>query len=131
MPGKEQFLDIKRRPEAHLIPGILIIRVDGSQIFLNTEDIKNKILNLVDHEYKDTKLFILDFEATVFIDHSGIEMLEELYDELTERGIKIKAANIYGPLKDSLYNTKLKEEIVEGDISLTVEDCLECWYKED
>ena len=88
MPGKEQFLDIKRRPEAQLIPGVLIIRVDGSQIFLNTEDIKNNILNLVDHEYKDTKLFIFDFEATAFIDHSGIEMLEELYDELMKGTLK-------------------------------------------
>lgn len=40
MPGKCQFLDIKRRPEARNIPEVLIIRVDGSQIFLNTEDIK-------------------------------------------------------------------------------------------
>lgn len=127
MPGKCQFLDIKRRREARIIPGVLIIRVDGSQIFLNTEDIKNNILHLVDSEYKDTKLFILDFEATAFIDHSGIEMLEELYDELMERGIKMKAANIYGPLKDSLYHTKLKEEIVEGEISLTVEDCVLDW----
>lgn len=69
----------------------------------------------------------MDFEATAFIDHSGIEMLEELYDELMERGIKMKAANIYGPLKDSLYHTKLKEEIVESDISLTVEDCILDW----
>lgn len=131
MPGKDQFLDIKRRPEAQIIPGILIVRVDGSQIFLNTEDIKNKILELVDHEYKDIKLFILDFEATVFIDHSGIEMLEELYDELMQRDIQIKAANIYGPLKDSLYNTKLKDEIVESELPLTVEDCVELWEEEN
>ncbi|MBI4814086.1 MAG: SulP family inorganic anion transporter [Methanobacterium sp.] len=130
MPGKDQFLDIKRRPEAEIIPEILIVRVDGSQIFLNTEDIKNNILNLIDHEYKDTKLFILDFEATSFIDHSGTEMLEGLYDELQQRGIKLKAANMYGPLKDSLQKTKLEEEIVESTVSLTIEDCIEVWEME-
>ncbi|MBI5458200.1 SulP family inorganic anion transporter [Methanobacterium sp.] len=130
MPGKDQFLDIKRRPEAEIIPEILIVRVDGSQIFLNTEDIKNNILNLIDHEYKDTKLFILDFEATSFIDHSGTEMLEGLYDELQQRGIKLKAANMYGPLKDSLQKTKLEEEIVESTVSLTIEDCIEMWELE-
>ncbi|MDD4378114.1 MAG: SulP family inorganic anion transporter [Eubacteriales bacterium] len=127
MPGKDQFLDIKRRPEAEIIPEVLIVRVDGSQIFLNTEDIKNNILNLIDHEYKDTKLFILDFEATSFIDHSGTEMLEDLYDELKQRGIKLKAANMYGPLRDSLQKTKLEEEIVESTVSLTIEDCIEIW----
>jgi high affinity sulfate transporter 1 len=127
IPDKEQFLDIKRRPEGEIIPGILIVRVDGSQIFLNTEDIKNTILNLVDNEYKDTKLFILDFEATAFIDHSGIEMLEELYDELEERGIKLMSANMYGPLRDSIRKTKLEQEIVEGPYCLSIEDCIEEW----
>ena len=129
--GKDQFLDIKRRPDANILPGVLIIRVDGSQIFLNTEDIRNKILNLVDYEYKDTKLFILDFEATAFIDHSGIEMLEDLYDELKSRNIEIKAANIYGPLNDSLHHTKLEEEIAKSDFSLTIEDCIELWEREN
>jgi SulP family sulfate permease len=127
VPGTDQFLDIKRRPENQTIPHVLIVRVDGSQIFLNTEDIKNTILNLVDGEYKSTKLFVLDFEATSFIDHSGIEMLEELYDELKNRGIKIKAANMYGPLRDSLQKTKLEEEIVESKLCLTIEDCIEEW----
>jgi sulfate permease, SulP family len=130
MPGKDQFLDIKRRPEAEIIPEVLIVRVDGSQIFLNTEDIKNNILHLIDHEYKDTKLFILDFEATSFIDHSGTEMLEDLYDELKQRGIKLKAANMYGPLRDSLQKTKLEKEIVESTTSLTIEDCIEIWESE-
>lgn len=130
MPGKDQFLDIKRRPEAHIIPQILIIRVDGSQIFLNTEDIKNNILNMVDHEYTDTKLLILDFEATSFIDHSGTQMLEDLYDELNRREIKLKAANMYGPLRDSLQKTKLESEIVESPTSLTIEDCIEIWESE-
>ncbi|EKQ51851.1 MAG: high affinity sulfate transporter 1 [Methanobacterium sp. Maddingley MBC34] len=130
MPGKDQFLDIKRRPEAEIIPEVLIVRVDGSQIFLNTEDIKNNIVNLIDHEYKDTKLFILDFEATSFIDHSGTEMLEDLYDELKQRGIKLKAANMYGPLRDSLQKTKLEDELVESTVSLTIEDCIEIWELE-
>jgi sulfate permease, SulP family len=130
MPGKDQFLDIKRRPEAQIIPGVLIIRVDGSQIFLNTEDIKNTIINLVDVEYKNTKLFILDLEASAFIDHSGIEMLEDLYDELKSRDIKLKAANMYGPVRDSLQKTKLEKEIVESKIPLTIEDCIELWELE-
>nr|WP_054858662.1 STAS domain-containing protein [Methanobacterium formicicum] len=131
MPGKDQFLDIRRRPEAEMIPEVLIVRVDGSQIFLNTEDIKNKILELIENDYKDTKLLILDFEATSFIDHSSAEMLEDLYDELKLRGIEIKAANIYGPLRDSIQKTKLEEEIVEGLVSLTIEDCIELWEKEN
>jgi MFS superfamily sulfate permease-like transporter len=130
IPGTIQYLDIKRRPEAEILTHTLIVRVDGSQIFLNTESVKNTIIDLVDTEYKDTKLFVLDFEATSFIDYSGIEMLEELTDELKLRGIKIKAANMYGPLRDSIRKTRLEHEIVESKFCLTIDQCIKKWESE-
>jgi SulP family sulfate permease len=130
IPGTDQFLDIKRRPESEIISHTLIVRVDGSQIFLNTDSIRNTIIDMVDNQYKDTKLFVLDFEATSFIDYTGIEMLEELYDELRLRGIKIKAANMHGPLRDSIRKTRLEQEIVESTVCLSIEDCIERWESE-
>lgn len=130
IPGTIQYLDIKRRPEAEIASHALIVRIDGSQIFLNTESIKNTIIDLVDGEYKDTKLFVLDFEATSFIDYSGIEMLEELTDELKRRGIKVKAANVYGPLRDSIKKTNLEKEIIESKFCLTIDQCIRRWEKE-
>jgi len=72
-----------------------------------------------------------DFEASAFIDYSGIQMLEELYTELSNRGIKIKAANMYGPLRDLIRKTKLENEIVDSEICLSIEDCIEIWEKEN
>ncbi len=131
IPGTIQYLDIKRRPEAEIASHTLIVRVDGSQIFLNIEKVKDTILDLVDGEYKDTKLFVLDFEATSFIDYSGIEMLEELTDELKRRGIKIKAANVYGPLRKSIKKTRLEQEIMESKFCLTIDQCIKRWEKEE
>jgi SulP family sulfate permease len=130
VPGTDQFLDIKRRPESEIISHTLIVRVDGSQIFLNTECIKNTIIDLVDKEYNDTKLFVLDFEASSFIDYTGIEMLQDLYEEMNRRGIKIKAANMYGPLRDFIRKTKLEDEIVDSEVCLSIEDCIERWESE-
>lgn len=127
IPGTEQFLDIKRHPEGEIISHTLIVRVDGSQIFLNTDSVKNTIINLVDNKCEGTKLFVLDFESSAFIDYSGIQMLEELNDELKRRGIKIKAANMHGPLRDSIRKTRLEEEIVDPTICLSIEDCVEKW----
>ena len=66
-------------------------------------------------------------EASAFIDHTAIEMLEELYDELKLRGITFKVANMYEPIRDSLRKTKLEKEIVESEVPLTIEDCIELW----
>ena len=131
IPGTVQYLDIKRRPEAERASHTLIVRVDGSQIFLNTESVKNTIIDLVDGKYKDTKLFVLDFEATSFIDYSGIEMLEELVDELKSRGIKVKAANVYGPLRESIKKTRLEQEIMESKFCLTIDQCIKRLEKEE
>ncbi len=130
IPGTNQYLNIKRRPEGEIAPHTLLLRVDGSQIFLNTESIKDTILNLVDDEYKDTRLLVLDFESTPFIDYSGIEMLEELTDELKQRGIKVKAANMYEPLRDSIRNSRLEHEIVESKFCLTIDQCIRRWESE-
>ncbi|PKL66891.1 MAG: SulP family inorganic anion transporter [Methanobacteriales archaeon HGW-Methanobacteriales-1] len=127
IPGTEQFLDIKRHPESQIISHTLIVRVDGSQIFLNTDSVKNTILNLVDNKCEGTKLFVLDFESSAFIDYSGIQMLEELNDELKRRGIKVIAANMHGPLRDSIRNSSLENEIVDSTICLSIEDCVEKW----
>lgn len=130
IPGTIQYLDVQRRPEGEIAPHTLIVRVDGSQIFLNTESIKDTILDIVDTQYKETRLLVLDFEATSFIDYSGIEMLEELTDELKRRGIKVKAANMYGPLRDLIRKTQLEQEIVDSKFCLTIDQCIRRWESE-
>lgn len=131
VPGTMKYLDIQRHPESEIIYHTLIVRIDGSQIFMNTESIKNTIIGLVDYEYNDTKLFILDFEATPFIDYSGIEMLEELVDEMKLRGIKVKGANMYGLLRDSIRKTRLEQEIVDSKFCLTIDECIKRWESEE
>lgn len=125
VPGTDNYKDIKRHPENLKVQGVLIIRIDGSQIFLNADNIKNSILSLLDNEYKDAKLLILDLEATSFIDITGIEMLSELSTELKSRDITIKAANISGPVRDTLRKTDL--EIGEINVCVNVGDCIKYW----
>ncbi|MDI6725019.1 MAG: SulP family inorganic anion transporter [Methanobacterium sp.] len=130
VPGTMKYLDINRHPESEIVSHTLIVRIDGSQIFLNTESIKDTIIDLVDTQYKDIRLLVLDFEATPFIDFSGIEMLEELTDEMKQRGIKIIGANMYEPLEDLIKKSKLEKEIVDSDFCLTIDECIRRWESE-
>jgi sulfate permease, SulP family len=125
VPGTDSYKDIKRHPENQRVPGILIIRIDGYQIFLNADNIKSNILNLLDNEYRDAKLLIMDLEATSFIDITGIEMLYDLSKELKSRGIILMAANISGPVRDTLRKTDL--ELGKIKVPNTVSDCINDW----
>jgi MFS superfamily sulfate permease-like transporter len=93
--------------------------------------VKDTIIDLVDQKCEGTKLFVLDFEASAFIDYSGIQMLEELNEELKRRGIKIKAANMHGALRDCIRKSSLEKEIVDTTICLSIEDCIEKWEVEN
>ncbi|WP_048190471.1 SulP family inorganic anion transporter [Methanobacterium sp. SMA-27] len=128
VPCTDNYKDIKSHPKSIQIPEVLIIKLDGSQIFLHADNIKNKIVNLLDHEYRDTKLLVLDLESTSFIDISGIEMLDELIKELKSRGIIIKAANISNPARDAFMKTEL--EIGEINVCINVGDCIKNWQTE-
>jgi high affinity sulfate transporter 1 len=128
VPGTDNYKDIKSHPKNIQIPSVLIIKLEGSQIFLNADNIKNKILNLLDHEYKDVKLLVLDLESTSFIDITGIEMLDELITELKSKGIIIKAANISNPVRDALMKTEL--EIGKINVCINIEDCIKNWQTE-
>ena len=128
VPGTNNYKDIKRHPNNIQIPAVLIIKLDGSQIFLNVYNIKNKILNLLDHEYMDTKLLVLDLGSTSFIDITGIEMFDELIKELKSRDIIIKAANISNPVRDAFMKTEL--EIGEINVCINIEDCIKNWQTE-
>ena len=130
VPGTMKYLDINRHPESEIVSHTLIVRIDGSQIFLNTESIKDTIIDLVDNQYKDIRLLVLDFEATPFIDFSGIEMLEELTNEMKQRGIKIIGTNMYEPLEDLIKKSKLEKEIVDSDFCLTIDECIRRWESE-
>ena len=85
VPGTDNYKDIKSHPKNIQILDVLIIKLEGSQIFLHADNIKNKILNLLDHEYKDAKLLVLDLESISFIDITGIEMFDELITELKSK----------------------------------------------
>jgi high affinity sulfate transporter 1 len=128
VPGTDNYKDIKNHPNYIQIPAVLIIKLEGSQIFLNADNIKNKILNLLDQEYRDIKLLVLDLESTSFIDITGIEMLDELITELNSRGIIIKAANISNPIRDAFMKTEL--EIGEINVCINIEDCIKNWQTE-
>ena len=126
--GTDNYKDIKNHPKTIQIPGVLIIKLEGSQIFLNADNIKNKIINLLDHEYKDTKLIVLDLKSTSFIDITGIEMLDELIKELKSRDIIIKTANISNPVRDAFMKTEL--EIGEINVCINIGDCIKNWKTE-
>lgn len=107
--NSNKFGDIERHSENKQIPGILVIRVDGYQIFASAEKIKESIIKLIKNQKPPVKLLILDFKSSPIIDVTGAELLEELFEEMSDEGITVKLAHVSGQARDFMRYAGLEE----------------------
>jgi high affinity sulfate transporter 1 len=102
LPGSDQFADRGLHPEAMLEPGVAIFRVDASVIFANARTVKKVILESLDQVAGPVKIVVLDLASTPMLDITGMDMIDELSQQLYSRGITLKLANMTGQVRDTL-----------------------------
>uniref|UniRef100_A0A0K0ECY7 STAS domain-containing protein n=1 Tax=Strongyloides stercoralis TaxID=6248 RepID=A0A0K0ECY7_STRER len=110
------YKDVSRYKSNNEIPHILIYRFDAPLIFLNCENFKKTITNLLNHIHienedindiennnqinlKNTKYLIVDCTGITSIDYMGVKYLEELYLELKQLDRKLLLAGCKFPLR--------------------------------
>lgn len=85
-------------------PRVLAVRVDESFYFVNTRHIENFILAQI-ADSREIEHVLVICTAANFIDTSGLEMLEELSENLQEVGVTLHLAEVKSPVMDKLRET--------------------------
>lgn len=112
----EHFRNIDRY-DTRTSPQVLALRIDESLYFVNTRYIENFVLSQI-ADQPDVEHVLLICTATNFIDISGLEMLEELSENLYEVGVTLHLAEVKGPVMDKLKETRFYEHM-HGQIFFT------------
>jgi SulP family sulfate permease len=99
----EHFRNVERY-DVRTSPKLLALRVDESLYFVNTRFIETFILNDV-ADRREVEHVLLICTSINFIDTSGLEMLEELSENLSEVGVTLHMAEVKGPVMDKLKET--------------------------
>jgi SulP family sulfate permease len=102
MPGEDRYLDMRLHPEASPVPGVLLARVDASIIFANAKAVRKEILGLLDRASTPVSLVVIDMRSTPMLDITGVDMIDELGQQLQERGIKLRLANMSSQVRGVL-----------------------------
>ena len=102
VPGREMYGDIALNPENELTPGVLIFRVDSAILYFNADYVREQFLERLHGQSPPVELAVWCLSTTATIDLAGAEMLEQLHDDLAERGITLKLAEARGPLRNTL-----------------------------
>ncbi|WZZ58453.1 hypothetical protein YC2023_058560 [Brassica napus] len=132
IPRTSVYRNIHQYPEATMVPGVMIIRVDSAIYFSNSNYVRERIQRwLIDEEEKvkavslpNIQFLIIEMSPVTDIDTSGIHALEDLYKSLQKRDIQLVLANP-GPLViDKLHVSNFADMLGYDKIFLTVAEAV-------
>lgn len=102
VPGLQGMHDVDDYPAARETPGLLIYRYDAPLFFANAEDFRRRSVEAVDRHQGAVDWFVLNVEAMVEVDITGLDALEAVRSTLTGRGIVFGLARVKQDLLDDL-----------------------------
>lgn len=111
LPNTNIFRNIERFPEAELVPGLVILRIDASFYFANTEFLKDKLHEVMENYLNSLETIILDVSSINDLDSSGDTALREVVADLKHRGIGLYIAGVKGPVRDVMKRSGLYQTL--------------------
>jgi high affinity sulfate transporter 1 len=100
--GVKGYHDIKRYPDARLVPGLVLFRWDAPLFFANAELFSDRVLDAVAASPTPVRWLVVAAEPVTSVDVTSADMLAELDDTLHAAGIELCIAEMKDPVKDKL-----------------------------
>jgi MFS superfamily sulfate permease-like transporter len=85
--GIKGFHDIADYPEATTIPGLILYRFDANLVFFNADYFRGRVREIIAAAEKPVEWFVLDASSVNVVDATAIQKIDEIREELTDRGI--------------------------------------------
>ncbi len=122
--GTTSYRNITRFPEAHVIDGVRIVRIDAALSFVNASNVKKLILSHVAAIDAEPRALVLDASGINDLDVTGAEMLQELLTEIDERDVTVHLTDVKGPVRDVLRRSGMWDRL--GDrVHTSTNDAIE------
>ena len=117
--------DIKRYPDARLIPGLVLFRWDAPLFFANAELFNDRVLDAVATSPTPVRWLVVAAEPVTSVDVTSADMLAELDETLRGAGIKLCVAEMKDPVKDKLKRFGIFARLGETAFFPTIDDAVE------
>jgi len=118
--GRKGYHDVRRHPDAALVPGLLLYRFDAPLFFANAGVFHDRLLRAVEEAPQPVRTVVVAAEPITDVDTTAADTLLDLARELEEAGIELSFAEMKGPPKDKLEAYGLLRLIGEGRFFSTV-----------
>lgn len=87
-----RFVDVERRRNAVVVPGVVVYRLDDRLFFANSGYFQSRVREAVQGAPYTVTAFVFDAEAVTSLDTTGAQLLREVIDELQGQGVHFVVA---------------------------------------
>jgi sulfate permease, SulP family len=122
--------DVDDYPEAQQVPGLVVYRYDSPIFFANADDFARRALAAVDEAEAPVEWFLLNAEANVEVDLTGVDALDEVRRTLADRGIVFAMARVKQDLRDLLAPSGFVDRVGEDRIFMTLPTAVAAYAEE-
>jgi sulfate permease, SulP family len=102
LPDGSGYGDVERHPDAEIVPGLLIFRLDAPLFFANATLMRGRLRALVLDADPPYQVVLLDLEATSDLDLESADTLAGLREDLDREGIELWLTRVHAPVREML-----------------------------
>ena len=128
--GIRGFHDLKRYPDARLVPGLVLFRWDAPLFFANAELFHERLREAVAQSPTPVRRVVVTAEPVTSIDVTSADMLAELEQSLRASGIELRFAEMKDPVKDKLRRFELFERFGAANFHPTVGAAVDAYLEQ-
>jgi high affinity sulfate transporter 1 len=128
--GIRGYHDIKRYPDARLVPGLMLFRWDAPLFFANSELFSQKVKEALASSTQPLKRIVITAEPVTSIDVTSADMLVELEQNLRDSGIELRFAEMKDPVKDKLKRFEIMDTFGANNFYPTIGAAVDAYLEE-
>ncbi len=125
VPGMAGMHDVDDYPDAEQVPGLVVYRYDSPLFFANANDFYGQCLEAADTP--GCRWLVLNVEANVEVDSTGLDALIELHDALRQRGILLALARVKNDLMAPMQRYGVLDVIGAQNVYATLPTAVEAY----
>ena len=123
-PGSGVYHDVTRHEALETVPDVLIARVDGPLFFADADRFRQTLRELVAAR-PETRAVVVDTQAIFLTDTDGADILIEVAEELSARGIALAFVAVHPPVLALWTRAGLLDALGDDVVHPTVAEAVE------
>jgi high affinity sulfate transporter 1 len=127
VPDTDAVVSIDTHPEAEVRPGLLILRPDLPVLFANASWLRDHVVAAAEVATPKPQVVALDLEGSHDLDVSGLDAIEAIQRDLSDRTMQLWLSNVHGAAQDILDRGNVTDKIGSERIFPTVRAAVEAF----